>query len=253
MKKRCSHGFAWNRILDFRRFAMARLKRLAIANHPYHILQRGNNRQSIFASPEDRQLLLGLLSESAQLYQVAVHAYVLMDNHFHLLVTPHEADGLSRMMQSLGRRYVRRFNLSQHRTGTLWEGRFRSSLVQADPYLLSCMAYIDLNPIRGGLVHEAHAYPWSSHAHYAGLRNDRLVTAHPLFWALGNTPFDRESNYRSLVDRGIHAELQQRIAQSVISGWPLGDADFLKRLQAGTERRLTMAKPGRPPGSTRNA
>ena len=225
---------------------MARLKRLTIPDHPYHILQRGNNRQSIFVGPADRRLLLDLLAECARQYRVAVHGYVLLENHFHLLATPHSNESLSKMMQSVGRRYVRLFNNAQHRTGTLWEGRFRSSLLQADRYLLACMAYIDLNPVRLGLVSDPQEYPWSSHAHYAGLRNDTLVTAPGVFWTLGNTPFERESNYRGFVSRGLPIDLQGKITQSVVSGWPLGDADFLEQLQAGTERRLAMAKPGRP-------
>ena len=225
---------------------MARLKRLTIPDHPYHILQRGNNGQSIFAGPTDRQLLLNLLAEGAHQYRVAVHAYVLLDNHFHLLATPNSNESLSKMMQSVGRRYVRLFNNAQHRTGTLWEGRFRSSLLQADRYLLPCMAYIDLNPVRRGLVNDPQEYHWSSHAHYAGLRNDTIVTAPGLFWTLGNTPFERESNYRSFVNRGLPTDLQSRIAHAVVSGWPLGDGEFLGQLQAGTQRRLSMAKPGRP-------
>jgi len=129
---------------------MARLPRLTVPGYPHHIIQRGNNRQAIFASVADFQTLLSLLDENAQKFGVAVHAYVLMDNHFHLLVTPTTADGLPKMMQAVGRRYVRCFNDRQGRTGTLWEGRYRSTVIDTERYLLACMAYIDLNPVRAG-------------------------------------------------------------------------------------------------------
>ena len=130
---------------------MARLPRLTLPGYPHHVIQRGNNRQTIFASAADYQTLLDLLDENAEKFGVAVHAYVLMSNHFHLLATPQTAEGLPLMMQAVGRRYVRHFNDSQKRTGTLWEGRYKSTLIQTDRYLLACMAYIDLNPVRAAL------------------------------------------------------------------------------------------------------
>ena len=126
-----------------------------------------------------------------------------MDNHFHLLATPSTSEGLPQWMQAVGRRYVRYFNDRHGRTGTLWEGRYRSTLIQTDRYLLACMAYIDLNPVRAGMVADARDYPWSSHGHYAGLRHDRLITPHPLYWTLGNTPFAREAAYAELVRAGV--------------------------------------------------
>jgi REP element-mobilizing transposase RayT len=157
------------------------------------VIQRGNNRQAIFACAADYQMLLGLLDENAKKFAVAIHAYVLMGNHFHLLATPQTADGLPQMMQAVGRRYVRYFNDSQKRTGTLWEGRYKSTLIQTDRYLLACMVYIDLNPVRAALVVRPQDYPWSSHGHYIGQRVDKLITPHALVWALGNTPFARTS------------------------------------------------------------
>ena len=138
---------------------MARLPRLTLPGHPHHVIQRGNNRQAIFASAADYQMMLDLLDENARKFKVAIHAYVLMGNHFHLLATPETADGLPQMMQAVGRRYVRYFNDSQKRTGTLWEGRYKSTLIQTERYLLACMAYIDLNPVRAGLVAQARDYP----------------------------------------------------------------------------------------------
>ena len=225
---------------------MARLPRLTVPDYPHHINQRGNNRQAIFAATENYEDLLSLLGENAQKFGVAIHAYVLMTNHFHVLATPQTAQGLPRMMQAVGRRYVRHFNDSQGRTGTLWEGRYRSTLIQTDRYLLACMAYIDLNPVRAGLVMEPREYPWSSHSHYIGLRTDKLITPHPLYWELGNTPFAREAAYADLVRAGITAEQQVDLTRSALSGWALGEADFVADLQNRTARRITKTHAGRP-------
>ncbi|MDO8373836.1 MAG: transposase [Pseudomonadota bacterium] len=225
---------------------MARLPRLSLPGYPHHVILRGNNRQAIFSCPADYQTLLDLIEEHARKSGVAVHAYVLMSNHFHLLVTPEAADSLSRMMQAVGRRYVRYFNDRQGRSGTLWEGRYRSTPIQAETYLLTCMAYMDLNPVRAGLVAEARDYPWSSHGHYIGLRSDRLVTPHPLFWTLGNTPFAREAAYADMVRVGVSASQQAALTESALSGWALGNADFLTDLQKRTERRVVKTRVGRP-------
>ncbi|MGH8830218.1 MAG: REP-associated tyrosine transposase [Polaromonas sp.] len=225
---------------------MARLPRLTVPGYPHHVIQRGNNRQAIFSSTADYQMLLALLDENAQKFGVALHAYVLMSNHFHLLATPGTDDGLPQMMQAVGRRYVRYFNDRQGRSGTLWEGRYRSTLIETDRYLLACMAYIDLNPVRAGLVGEAKDYPWSSHGHYVGLRSDRMVTPHPLFWTLGNTPFAREAAYAELVRAGITLEQQDALTRSALSGWALGGEGFVADLQKRTARRVKKTPSGRP-------
>jgi putative transposase len=225
---------------------MARLPRLSLPGYPQHIIQRGNNRQAISTCTADREILLTLIDENARKFAVAIHAYVLMDNHFHLLATPESADGVPQLMQATGRRYVRYFNDSQGRTGTLWEGRYRSTVIQAERHLLACMASIDLNPVRHGLVAQARDYPWSSHGHYAGLRTDRLVTPHPQYWALGNTPFAREAAYAQLVCDGVPPEQQQALTQSALSGWALGDSAFVAELQAQTPRRVSKVAAGRP-------
>lgn len=225
---------------------MARLPRLTLPGYPHHVIQRGNNRQAIFATTADYRTLLDLLEENAKKFDVAVHAYVLMSNHFHLLATPQTADGLPKMMQAVGRSYVRYFNDTQKRTGTLWEGRYKSTLIQTDRYLLACMAYIDLNPVRAGLVAQPQDYPWSSHSHYLGWRSDRLVTPHALYWELGNTPFAREAAYAELVQNGIIPAQQVAITQATLSGWALGEADFVADLQKRTERRVAKAGAGRP-------
>lgn len=225
---------------------MARLPRLTLAGYPHHVIQRGNNRQPIFASEADYRFFLDLLQDNAAKFEVAIHAYVLMGNHVHLLATPKTADGLSQMMQAVGRRYVRYFNDRQQRTGTLWEGRYKSTVIQSERYLLACMAYIDLNPVRAGMVAQAQDYRWSSHAHYIGHTVDKLITPHALLWELGNTPFAREAAYADLVAAGLQASQQQALTAATQSGWALGDADFVDDLQKRTERRVSKAAAGRP-------
>ena len=190
--------------------------------------------------------MLDLLEENSNKFEVAIHAYVLMGNHFHLLATPQTADGLAQMMQSVGRRYVRYFNDRQRRTGTLWEGRFKSTLIQSERYLLSCMAYIDLNPVRAGMVSSAGDYPWSAFAHSIGRRTDRLITPHPLFWELGNTPFAREAAYAQLVQEGVNSVQQKALTDATIQGWALGEPGFVADLQKMTQRRASKALAGRP-------
>ena len=225
---------------------MARLPRLTVPGYPHHLIQRGNNRQAIFDSEDDYGTLLAMVDENARKFEVEVHAYVLMTNHFHLLATPATATSLPSLMQAVGRGYVRHFNQKQGRSGTLWEGRYRSTLIQADRYLLACMVYIDLNPVRAGIAASAANYPWSSHRHYIGSREDRLVTPHSLFWTLGNTPFAREAAYAELVGAGIPRQQQQALTNSALQGWALGDTNYVAELQKRTARRVSKAKVGRP-------
>ena len=225
---------------------MARLPRLTLPDYPHHVIQRGNNRQATFVRAADYQRLLDLLDENARLFEVAIHAYVLMSNHFHLLATPQTAEGLPLMMQALGRRYVRYFNDVQGRTGTLWEGRYKSTLIQTDRYLLACMAYIDLNPVRAGMVAQAADYPWSSHGHYIGRSADKLVTPHALTWTLGNTPFAREAAYAELVQSGVNPVQQLALTAATLRGWAFGEPDFVADLQKRTQRRVSKGQVGRP-------
>lgn len=229
---------------------MARQARLTVPGYAHHIIQRGNNRQAVVLDDEDRRRLLEGIQEHGAAAQVAVHAYVLMSNHLHLLVTPATAEGVPRLMQALGRSYVRHFNRRHERSGTLFEGRYRSTLIESERYLLACMAYIDLNPVRAGMVAGAADYPWSSYGHLVGLRVDPLISPHPLYWALGNTPFERERAYAQLVEAAQGSTVQAELAQGVHAGRALGDAAFIADLERRTKRRLQQARRGRPPRAT---
>ncbi|MDO9571969.1 MAG: transposase [Hydrogenophaga sp.] len=232
---------------------MARLPRLTVPGYPHHVIQRGNNRQPIVLSDADRETLLGLVADNALKHRVALHAYVLMDNHFHLLLTPETEDGVPQMMQAVGRRYVRYFNDLHHRSGTLWEGRYKSTLIQSESYLLACMTYMDLNPVRAGMVAQASDFVWSSHRHYSGLAQDRRLTPHTLYWGLGNTPFAREAAYAEMVRDGLSVQQQTRITGAALRGWALGDAGFVAELQKRTQRRVTESRPGRPVSQRKSA
>ncbi len=228
---------------------MARQARTALPGYTYHVIQRGNNHQQIFASDADRREMLELMFEASREQAVAIHSYVLMDNHIHLLLTPTTSEGLSKMMQQIGRSYVLRFNKRQGRSGTLFEGRFRSALVQSERYLLACMAYIDLNPMRAQMVAQPQDFAWSSYAHYSGGLTDRLITPHPHFFNLGNTPFSRERAYQELVQAGLTMHQQTQITQTLLKNHALGDDEFVLSLEKKTEKRLHASKAGRPLGS----
>ena len=226
---------------------MARPLRLTVPGYPHHVILRGNNRQAVVLDDEDRRRLLEGIGEQAGLAKVAIHTYVLMSNHLHLLLTPETADGIPHMMQALGRSYVRAFNRRHGRSGTLWEGRYRSTLIEAERYLLACMAYIDLNPVRAGMVAAPADFAWSSHAHHVGQRNDPLVTPHALYWEMGDTPFARERAYGELVSTRQQAGSHGDLARAVHAGWALGGEAFLDTLATQTSRRVSKGKAGRPP------
>ena len=225
---------------------MARLPRLTVAGHVHHVIQRGNNRQVVFASTEDRVFFLELLEQNARALRVAVHGYVLMDDHFHLLLTPETPEGLPQLMQAIGRRYVRYFNALQGRSGTLWEGRFRSTVLEAATQLLPCMAYMDLNPVRSGLVAQPQDFAWSSYRHYAGLQPDKRLTSPAPYWDLGNTPFAREAAYSSWVQSGLDLQQVQALTNATLQGWALGSDAFLCQLEELVPRRVRPSRAGRP-------
>ena len=225
---------------------MARHPRLALPGYPHHVIQRGNNRQPIVLDEADRKMLYSLWLEESQRHKVAVNAYVLLDNHFHLLLTPPSEEAMSLMMQSVGRSYVRYFNKRHNRTGTLWEGRYKSSVLDSEAYLLTCMSYIDLNPVRAGIVDAPENFDWSSYKHLIGQKIDKLVTPHALYWGLGNTPFSREAAYAEFVSSGLSATIQKDLTESVLKGRVVGRPEFLKTLQKKTQRPILPQKAGRP-------
>lgn len=225
---------------------MARLPRLVIPGWPHHVIQRGNNRQPIVRTDADRRAWREILVECLEVHGVALQAYVLMDNHFHLLVTPPDAPALGRMMQALGRRYVGGHNAVHGRSGTLWEGRYKCSPVETDAYFLACMRYIELNPVRAGLVAQAQDFAWSSALHHLGLRRDPLVSDHPGYWALGNTPFERERRYRDFLEAGVTERETVLITEAALKGWALCRPDSAQ-VKAAVGARPLMPRPrGRP-------
>lgn len=225
---------------------MARQPRLIVPQQPHHVIQRGNDRQVIFREEADYQRFLVWLKDAARFYEVAIHAYVLMPNHLHLLATPADATGLALMMQKLGRLYVPWFNHKYERTGGLFEGRFRTSLIDTDRYFMTCSRYIELNPVRAQMVAGPGDYPWSSYAHHAGAKVDTLVADHALFWALGNTPFQREAAYMDMVQQGLTTEEVEFITLSILKNQPLGSNGFKTDLERKTQRQILPAKRGRP-------
>jgi putative transposase len=225
---------------------MARLPRLVVPQQPHHVIQQGNDRQLIFREPEDYVRFLGWLRESAKEYKVAIHAYVLLPDSLQLLATPSDGDGLAQAMQRVGRYYVPWFNAKYGRSGSLFQGRFKTSVIDAPSYFMQCSQYIESAPVRAQLAGDALAYPWSSYAHHAGVRPDPVVTDHGLYWALGNTPFQREAAYKELGERPLTAAQLQVIEKAVLKGWPLGSEAFKLDLQNKAKRQVLPAKRGRP-------
>jgi putative transposase len=225
---------------------MARQPRLILPKQAHHILQRGNDRQRIFREPGDYERFLGWLAEAARSCRVAIHAYALLPTHLHLLATPETEEGLAAMMQKLGRLYVPWYNSKYERAGGLFEGRFRTAVVESDRHVLMCSRFIELAPVREGEAGEPDTYPWSSYRHHAGVHADAVVTDHALFWGLGNTPFQREAAYIDLVGQGIGADELAQVANAVQKGQPLGSHAFKVELERQTQRRILPAKRGRP-------
>lgn len=225
---------------------MARLPRLIVPHQPHHVIQSGSNQQVIFRDDEDYRSFLQWLREASKSYKVAIHAYVLMPDHLHVLATPSDEDGLAQMMQRVGRYYVPYFNKKYGRTGSLWSGRFKTSLVEAARYFLVCSRFIELNPVRVRMVGSALDYPWSSYAHHAGARPDALITDHAEYWALGNTPFQREAAYIELAEQALTHADTTALKDALLKGWPLGSDSFKLDLQNKAKRQVLPAKRGRP-------
>ena len=209
---------------------MPRRARLIIAGMPCHIIQRGHNRSACFGSKADYRLYLTILEEQADAHECEVHAYVLMTNHIHLLVTPKSSNGVSSMMRFLNQQYVRYYNRRYDRTGSLWEGRFKSCITQTDSYLLACYRYIEMNPVRAGMVDHPAKYPWSSYAYNAGRKYSSLITPHESFLALGNSSSSRRANYKRLVDEYLDDDTIYRIRTATNKNSVFGSQLFEKEI-----------------------
>jgi putative transposase len=225
---------------------MARQRRLELPGVPLHVIQRGNNRGLCFLGDTDRRLYLRCLGEAATKHQCAIHAYVLMPNHVHLLVTPKAMGGVAGMMQDLGRRYVRIYNDVHGRSGTLWEGRYKSSLIDTETYLLTCHRYIELNPVRAGIVDHPASYEWSSHRHYILGSKNAVVTRHPMFSSLAASESERHGAFRALFDHPIESKVIERIRVTTNKGWALGSDVFLDQVEKVLGRIVRAPKRGRP-------
>ena len=224
---------------------MSRLSRLALGGHPHLIVQRGVHSSAVFLDDEDYRRFLSQLAAAAATNGVNVHAYVLLDNEFQVLATPEDGPGLSRMMQSVGRTYVASFNRRHDRSGTLWQGRYRATVLEASAYFVTCMRYVETRPIYRG--HDsAIDYPWSSAAHHVGRQASTLIFDHTLYWQLGNTPFEREAAYRSLLERTLSPKEMKQIEEATTKAWALGSERFVRDLSQQTDRRLLPLARGRP-------
>lgn len=225
---------------------MARLPRIEIAGIPQHVIQRGVNRTPCFIDDNDREFYLNSLRQAIDKHPCRIHAYVLMTNHVHLLVTGEEVGDVSAMMQCLGRRYVRYFNTRHQRTGTLWEGRFKSNLVDSDQYVLTCYRYIEMNPVRAGLVNNPYDYRWSSvHANAKGIR-DTLLSPHPTYLSLGSEWCQSEVRYQALLLQVIDPDETQAIRDHVNQGKPIGSPGFKYKVADLVGRRVNLMPTGRP-------
>lgn len=225
---------------------MPRKPRFTLPGVPQHVIQRGNNREPCFLAEPDYRRYLEDLQISSEKYACRIHAYVLMTNHVHLLVTPMKEQGIAEMMQSLGRRYVHYINTTHRRTGTLWEGRYKASLIDSEAYLLTCMRYIELNPVRTGMVPHAGEYPWSSYGANAQGRADILLSPHPLYTALGATAADRQQAYRELFQHHMDNTLLHEIRDTLNHELDLGRSYFKDKIEAMTQRQTRLGLPGRP-------
>ena len=226
---------------------MGRRPRVFLPGHPVHVIQRGNNRGQVFFASKDAQRYLDWLREAATEHGVAVHAYVLMTNHIHLLVSPETAYALPRAMRHVNWRYSRYVNDHQNRTGSVWEGRYRACLIEADSYFFACSRYIELNPVRAGIASSPGAFRWSSYKANAEGKADPVVTPHQLYMDLSATEDGRALAYRSLFEGAIPETTLAGIRDAVNGGSPLGRASFVALVSRHAGRPLTQRQRGRPP------
>ncbi|MFH1824822.1 MAG: transposase [Candidatus Firestonebacteria bacterium] len=225
---------------------MPRQSRIVVPGYPHHIILRGNNRNVIFYSDEDRCFFIRCLKESKEKTGSKIYAYCLMTNHVHLLVEPLTESGLGNVIQSLGRRYVQYINWKYKRTGTLWEGRFKSSLVDKDEYLLACSRYIELNPVRAGIVSNPVDYCWSSFGYKAEGKMNSLLEPDPIYIGLGGTEKERQTNYKKLFLNSISDEELKMVRDATQKGTVIGSKEFISELSKRLCRNVVFKEKGRP-------
>ncbi|MDH5256401.1 MAG: transposase [Gammaproteobacteria bacterium] len=225
---------------------MPRKPRFYLPEIPVHLVQRGHSREPVFFENDDYHTYLYWLGEAAERYGCAVHAYVLMTNHIHLLVTPPEKQSASSMMQYIGRRYVPYINKTYGTSGSIWEGRYKASLVQDDAYLLTCMRYIELNPVRANMVKSPGSYRWSSYKANVQGKADQLIQPHKLYKQLGRTKQQRQNAYKALFKAHIDKEQLDDIRASWQTGTPLGNDYFKSKIEEKLKCKVGQARRGRP-------
>jgi putative transposase len=225
---------------------MPRRPRLTLPNVPLHLIQRGNNRQACFVADEDHCNYLDWLAEYAAKTGTRIHAYVLMTNHVHLLVSSEQGGAVGDLMKALGQRYVQYFNRAYRRSGTLWEGRYRSCLTQAETYLLACQRYIELNPVRASMVDHPADYRWSSYRANAQGEPDPLIQPHDLYFALGPDPQTRQAAYREIFRYELEPGIVDHIRQATNGNYALGSAQFGAQIEAALKQRAMPGRAGRP-------
>lgn len=227
---------------------MPRKPRFFLPDIPVHIIQRGHSREPVFFEDSDYRAYLDWMGEAARRYDCAIHAYVLMTNHIHILATPKDKQGISRLMQYIGRRYVPYMNHAYGTSGTIWEGRYKASLINDEQYLFTCMRYIELNPVRASMVSRPGRYRWSSYRANAQGKEDTLLTAHPLYVGLGKTKASRRDAYKALFRAHIDEEILKDIRAAWQTGTPLGNDYFKKKIERKLKSKVGQARRGRPKG-----
>ena len=225
---------------------MPRRIRCYLPGVPSHVVQRGNNRQNCFFSDEDRGFYIKTLAQALERYEVDLHAYVLMSNHVHLLMTPASKNGISKVMQALGRSYVGYINHRYQRTGTLWEGRHKASLIDSERYLLRCQRYIELNPVRAGMVTNPSQYFWSSYQSNANGKVITCITPHDIYLRLGRNSVARQKAYRDLFEESLPEADLARLRQCLKHNYPLGEKEFRVQIEQQTRKKLGNLNKGRP-------
>lgn len=226
---------------------MSRHPRAVLENVPLHIIQRGNNRSTCFFSSNDFQVYLAMLAESASATGCRVHAYVLMTNHVHILASPNEATSPAAMMKSLGERYAQYANRRHGRSGTLWQGRFRSCLVDNEHYFLVCQRYIELNPVRADMVLHPADYEWSSYRANAHGQQSSVVTPHDIYAGLGIDAIERQVNYRALFQQAIPDAMLEQVRHATNGNAAFGTERFVGKMGVALGRDLTHQRAGRRP------